>query len=278
MTTYQLLSGKEVAQHILDDLSKKIKLQKRAPTLAVILVGKNPASQLYVKSKKAKAKLIGMHSKDILLDDMVSEDDLLDQIDKLNHDENIDGILVQLPLPEYINKNKIIEAISPKKDVDGFHPINMGRLAQGIPSLRPCTPHGIIRLLKHYKINLSGLNAVIVGASTIVGKPMALELLLAGSTVTVCNSKTTDLKSHINSADLLISATGKRGLIDASWIKSGAIIVDVGQHQLEDGSFVGDLDFEKAAQKSSFITPVPGGVGPMTIAMLLENTYHAALS
>jgi len=276
-TTYQLLSGKDVAHAILNDLSQKIKSLKKKPTLAVILVGKNPASQLYVKNKKAKAKLIGMNSKDFLLAEDISEEDLLDQIDKLNHDENIDGILVQLPLPEYINKNKIIEAISPKKDVDGFHPINMGRLAQGIPSLRPCTPHGIISLLKHYKINLRGLNAVIVGASNIVGKPMALELLLAGSTVTVCNSKTTDLKSHVNSADLLISATGKRGLINSDWIKSGAIIIDVGQHRLDDGSFVGDLDFEKAAQKASFITPVPGGVGPMTIAILLENTYRASL-
>lgn len=277
MTAYQLLSGKAVAEVILQDLSHKIKSLKRAPTLAVILVGKNPASQLYVKNKKKKAEQIGIISKDFIFEDDISESELLDQIHTLNQDENIDGILVQLPLPEYIDKNKIIEAILPKKDVDGFHPIHFGRLAQGRPSIRPCTPHGIIRLLNHYKINLKSLNAVVVGASNIVGKPMALELILAGSTVTICNSKTKDLESHIKSADLLISATGKRDLIDANWIKSGAVVIDVGIHRLADNTFVGDLDFEKAALKASFITPVPGGVGPMTIAILLENTYHASL-
>lgn len=274
---YQLLSGKDVAEEILAGLAKKIKALKHSPTLAVILVGKNPASQLYVKNKKKKAEQVGIHSKDFIFEDNITETELLDQIAQLNHDETIDGILVQLPLPEYIDKNKIIEAISPKKDVDGFHPIHFGRLAQGRPSIRPCTPHGIMRLLQHYKINLKGLNAVIVGASNIVGKPMALELILAGSTVTICNSKTKDLESHIKHADLLISATGKRDLINPDWIKSGAIVVDVGIHRLADNTFVGDLDFDKAALKASFITPVPGGVGPMTIAILLENTYHASL-
>ncbi|HEV2524535.1 MAG TPA: bifunctional methylenetetrahydrofolate dehydrogenase/methenyltetrahydrofolate cyclohydrolase FolD, partial [Gammaproteobacteria bacterium] len=232
---------------------------------------------LYVKNKKKKAEQVGIISKDFIFEDNISESELLDQITQLNHDETIDGILVQLPLPEDIDKNKIIEAILPKKDVDGFHPIHLGRLAQGRPSIRPCTPHGIIRLLNHYKINLKGLNAVVVGASNIVGKPMALELILAGSTVTICNSKTVSLQNHVKQADLLISATGKRDLINPDWIKSGAIIIDVGIHRLANNTFVGDLDFEKAALKASFITPVPGGVGPMTIAILLENTYRASL-
>ncbi len=278
MTTAQLLSGKDVAHHILENLSHKVKSLPRPPVLAVILVGNNPASHLYVKNKKLKAEHVGIVSKDFLLDSTISETELLELIEKLNQDTEINGILVQLPLPVHINKDNIIEAISPKKDVDGFHPVHLGRLAQGKPSMRPCTPHGIIRLLNHANINLRGLHAVIVGASNIVGKPMALELLLAGSTVTVCNSKTKDLKFHINSADLVISATGVRNLILPDWIKQGAIVVDVGIHHLNNGDIVGDLDFDKIAPRASFITPVPGGVGPMTIAMLLENTVHAALS
>ena len=278
MTTAQLLSGKDVANHLLENLSQKIKSLPHPPVLAVILVGNNSASHLYVKNKKLKAEQVGIISKDFLLEETTTETALLALIQKLNDDNSIHGILVQLPLPIHINKDNIIDAISPKKDVDGFHPFHLGRLAQGRPSVRPCTPHGIIKLLNHYKINLRGLHAVIVGASNIVGKPMALELLLAGSTVTVCNSKTKDLKSQVNSADLVISATGVRNLIQPEWIKSGAIVVDVGIHHLSNGDIVGDLDFEKISPRASFITPVPGGVGPMTIAMLLENTYYAAVS
>lgn len=278
MANAQLLSGKDVAETLNAALAKKIKALHRSPTLAVILVGNNPASQLYVKNKKIQAEKVGITSKSFILEHNISEQDLLDQIHALNNDETVDGILVQLPLPEDMDKNKIIDAISPKKDVDGFHPYHLGRLAQGRPTIRPCTPHGIIRLLHHYNINLKGLNAVVLGASNIVGKPMALELIMAGSTVTICNSKTKNLEEHIQSADILISATGKQNLVDANWIKPGAIIIDVGIHHGEDGKLVGDLNFEKAAQKASFITPVPGGVGPMTIAMLLENTYHAAMS
>lgn len=278
MTTPQLLSGKDVSAHILENLSHKIKSLSRPPVLAVVLVGNNPASHLYVKNKKLKAEQIGIISKDFLLDESVSESELLKVIEQLNQDTDVNGILVQLPLPVHINKDNIIDAILPQKDVDGFHPVHLGRLAQGKPSMRPCTPHGIIRLLHHYKINLRGLHAVIVGASNIVGKPMALELLLAGSTVTVCNSKTKDLKYHVNSADLVISATGVRNLIQPNWIKQGAIVVDVGIHHVNNGNIVGDLDFDNIAPRASFITPVPGGVGPMTIAMLLENTVHAALS
>jgi len=278
MTTAQLLSGKDVANHLLENLSQKVKTLSHPPVLAVILVGNNSASHLYVKNKKLKAEKIGIVSKDFLLEETTSESALIELIQKLNQDDGIHGILVQLPLPIHINRDNIIDAISPKKDVDGFHPFHLGRLAQGRPSVRPCTPHGIIKLLHQYNINLRGLHAVIVGASNIVGKPMALELLLAGSTVTVCNSKTKDLKSHINSADLLISATGVRNLIQPEWIKSGAIVIDVGIHHLGNGDIVGDLDFDKISLRASFITPVPGGVGPMTIAMLLENTYHAAVS
>jgi methylenetetrahydrofolate dehydrogenase (NADP+)/methenyltetrahydrofolate cyclohydrolase len=282
MTTHQLLSGKIVAQTLNTQLAEKITQHMmsghRAPTLAVILVGKNPASQLYVKNKKHHCDVVGITSKDYVFDETLSEEDLLNQIHKLNQDTSIDGILVQLPLPVHINKDHIIEAITPAKDVDGFHPYHLGRLAQGRPSVRPCTPHGIIKLLHNYKINLRGLYAVIVGASNIVGKPMALELLLAGSTVTVCNSKTQNLEAHVKSADLLISATGVRNLIKPDWIKSGAVVIDVGIHHLDNGQIVGDIDYEKASAKSSFFTPVPGGVGPMTIAMLLENTYHAAVN
>lgn len=277
MAHAQLLSGKEVAQDILNNLAKKIKLLSHPPTLAVILVGKNPASQIYVKNKKLKAQEVGIISKDFIFEDNITEAELLSCINQLNHDENINGILLQLPLPEDIDKNKIIESIAPHKDVDGFHPYHLGRLAQGRPSIRPCTPHGIIRLLDFYRINLKSLNAVIVGSSNIVGKPMALELILAGSTVTLCNSKTQNLESHIRSADLVISATGKQGLINPDWFKSGTILVDVGIHRLEDGTVTGDVDFTKALLKTAFITPVPGGVGPMTIAMLLENTYLLSL-
>lgn len=277
MNQTQLLSGKDAAKVILDALARKIKLRPRPPVLAVILVGNNPASQIYVNNKKIKAKAVGIISKDFIFEDNISEAELLDKIAELNRDEEIDGILIQLPLPEYIDKNKIIDAISPHKDVDGFHPYNLGRLAQGRPNIRPCTPHGIIKLLDFYKINLKGLNAVVIGTSNIVGKPMALELILAGSTVTLCNSKTQNLESHIKTADLVISATGKRGLINPAWLKSGTIVVDVGIHRLEDGTVTGDIDFQKAAEKARFITPVPGGVGPMTIAMLLENTYLLSL-
>jgi methylenetetrahydrofolate dehydrogenase (NADP+)/methenyltetrahydrofolate cyclohydrolase len=284
--TAQILSGKHLAAEIEQALKAKIAVQTslghRAPKLAVVLVGENSASQIYVRRKQEMCQRIGIISTKHHLPEAVSEKELLDLIQQLNHDTHTDGILVQMPLPEHLQreniKEKIIEQINPHKDVDGFHPYNLGRLAQGHPLLRPCTPYGIIRLLQHNNIAIKSLEAVVVGASTIVGRPLALELLLAGATVTICHSKTRNLKKHINSAELLISATGRRNLIPSNWIKKDSIIIDVGIHRLDDGTLCGDLDFESASQQASYITPVPGGVGPMTVAMLMENTYRAYLS
>ncbi len=280
----QVISGNSLATKIKGEIATQISLNlaqgKRAPGLAVILVGADPASQVYVGSKRKSCAELGIESKSYDLPENTSEQVLLDLIEQLNQDETVDGILVQLPLPKQIDSTKVIEAIRPDKDVDGFHPYNVGRLCQRIPTLRACTPYGVMKLLETTGVNLYGKHAVIVGASNIVGRPMALELLLGGCTVTVTHRFTQDLESHIRQADILVVAVGKPKFIPGDWVKEGAIVIDVGINRL-DGKLVGDVDYDVASQKASFITPVPGGVGPMTVAMLMQNTlqaYHVHLS
>ncbi|AYV13367.1 bifunctional methylenetetrahydrofolate dehydrogenase/methenyltetrahydrofolate cyclohydrolase FolD [Shewanella algae] len=278
--TAQLIDGKAIAQSIRQQLKQKVAARQaagqRIPGLAVILVGADPASQVYVGSKRKACEEVGFISRSYDLPESTSEEELLALIDSLNEDAAIDGILVQLPLPEHIKESKVIERIRPDKDVDGFHPYNVGRLAQRIPVLRSCTPMGIMTLIKSTGIDTYGLDAVVVGASNIVGRPMTLELLLAGCTTTTCHRFTKDLKDKVSRADLLVVAVGKPGFIPGSWIKPGAIVIDVGINRLDSGRLVGDVDFDLACERASHITPVPGGVGPMTIASLLENTLFAA--
>jgi methylenetetrahydrofolate dehydrogenase (NADP+)/methenyltetrahydrofolate cyclohydrolase len=276
-----LLDGKTLANQMNDDLAVKIKGRTdkglRAPSLAVVLIGQDPASQVYVGHKRKACEKAGITSIAYDLPTITTEYELLNLIHQLNTDDQIDGILVQLPLPDHIDSNKILDRINPQKDVDGFHAYNLGRLAQRRPALRPCTPYGIITLLQHYKIELSGLDATIVGASNIVGRPMALELLLSKCTITVCHRFTKNLEKQVSNADLLVVATGKRGIVNSEWIKSGAIVVDVGIHRLENGQLGGDIEFESACERASWITPVPGGVGPMTVATLMQNTLQASI-
>jgi len=278
--TAQILDGKAISSELKQSLKKANDLRlasgKRRPGLAVVLVGSDPASQVYVGSKRRSCEEIGFKSDSFDLPIDTSEDALLTLIDQLNADNEIDGILVQLPLPKHINTEAVIERIAPHKDVDGFHPYNIGRLAQRNPQLRPCTPKGIMTLLEKTGVDLHGLEAVIVGASNIVGRPMALELLLAGCTTTVCHRWTNTLEFHVRRADLLVVAVGKPNFIPGEWVKQGAIIIDVGINRLEDGSLTGDVEFNVAKQKAAWITPVPGGVGPMTVATLMENTLYAA--
>ncbi|MEZ9820801.1 bifunctional methylenetetrahydrofolate dehydrogenase/methenyltetrahydrofolate cyclohydrolase FolD [Shewanella sp. 10N.286.45.A1] len=277
--TAQNIDGKAIAQSIRTKLKDKVTARKeagqRVPGLAVILVGADPASQVYVGSKRRACEELGFISRSYDLDSSTSEDALLSLIDECNEDQSIDGILVQLPLPEHIEESKVIERIRPDKDVDGFHPYNVGRLAQRIPVLRSCTPMGIMTLIQSTGVDTYGLDAVVVGASNIVGRPMSLELLLAGCTTTTCHRFTRNLEQKVRQADLVVVAVGKPGFIPGEWIKPGAIVIDVGINRLESGKLVGDVQFEKAAENASFITPVPGGVGPMTIASLLENTLYA---
>ena len=276
--TAQIISGTQLASQIKSNVAQKISQYvaqgKRAPGLAVILVGADPASQVYVGSKRKSCAEIGIVSKSYDLPETTTEQALLELIEELNQDAEVDGILVQLPLPKHIDSTKVIEQISPEKDVDGFHPYNVGRLCQRIPTLRACTPYGVMKLLETTGISFYGKHAVIVGASNIVGRPMALELLLAGCTVTVTHRFTEDLASHIRQADILVVAVGKPKFIKGEWIKEGAVVVDVGINRLE-GKLVGDVEFDVAAQRASYITPVPGGVGPMTVAMLMQNTLSA---
>ena len=276
--TAQIISGTQLASQIKSNVAQQISQYvaqgKRAPSLAVILVGADPASQVYVGSKRKSCAEIGITSQSYDLPENTTEQALLELIEELNQDTEIDGILVQLPLPKHIDSTKVIEQISPEKDVDGFHPYNVGRLCQRIPTLRACTPYGVMKLLETTGISFYGKHAVIVGASNIVGRPMALELLLAGCTVTVTHRFTEDLASHIRQADILVVAVGKPKFIKGEWIKEGAVVVDVGINRLE-GKLVGDVEFEVAAQRASYITPVPGGVGPMTVAMLMQNTLSA---
>ncbi|HGN1755017.1 TPA: bifunctional methylenetetrahydrofolate dehydrogenase/methenyltetrahydrofolate cyclohydrolase FolD [Proteus mirabilis] len=275
----RIIDGKTIAQTIRSEVAEKvkqrIKVGKRAPGLAVILVGDNPASQIYVASKRKACDEVGFISRSYDLPDTTSEADLLNLIDTLNEDNTIDGILVQLPLPAGIDNVKVLERIHPDKDVDGFHPYNIGRLCQRAPKLRPCTPRGIVTLLERCNIPMNGLNAVIIGASNIVGRPMSLELLLAGCTTTVTHRFTKDLRFHVEHADLVVVAVGKPNFIPGEWIKPGAIVIDVGINRLENGKVVGDVDFAQASQRAGWISPVPGGVGPMTVATLIQNTLQA---
>lgn len=275
----KIIDGKTIAQQVRLEVAEKVKQRlaagKRAPGLAVVLVGENPASQIYVTSKRRACEEVGFLSRSYDLPATTREAELLELIDQLNQDNDIDGILVQLPLPAGIDNVKVLERITPDKDVDGFHPYNVGRLCQRAPKLRPCTPRGIVTLLERYNIDTYGLNAVVVGASNIVGRPMSMELLLAGCTTTVTHRFTKDLRHHVEHADLLVVAVGKPGFIPGDWIKPGAIVIDVGINRLESGKVVGDVDFDSASQRAAYITPVPGGVGPMTVATLIQNTLQA---
>jgi len=275
-----IIDGKAIASEIREQVKqsvlKRAKNGQAAPGLAVVLVGESPASQVYVRKKREACAEAGVLSKAFDLPDNTSESDLLRLIEQLNNDNEIDGILVQLPLPEHIDSTTVLEAIHPDKDVDGFHPYNIGRLAQRMPSLRPCTPHGVIHMLDSIGEKYKGRHAVIVGASNIVGRPMGLELLLAGATVTTCHRFTSDLAAHVARADILVVAVGKPGIVKGEWVKPGATVIDVGINRTAEGKLTGDVDFEAAAEKAAFITPVPGGVGPMTVAMLLRNTLQAA--
>ena len=249
----------------------------RRPGLAVVRVGDDPASAVYVRGKRRACEEVGVLSLAYDLPGTTPETQLLALIDALNHDARVDGILVQLPLPEPIGRTAVIERILPAKDVDGFHPYNIGRLAQRIPVMRPCTPYGVIRLLESIGAPFKGQNAVVVGASNIVGRPMSLELLLTGATATVCHRFTADLREHVSRADILIVAAGKPGLIPGEWVRPGSIVIDVGMNRLPDGHLVGDVGFAAARERAAWITPVPGGVGPMTVAMLMHNTLEASL-
>ena len=278
--TAQIIDGKTIATELKQKIKASTQMRlatgKRRPGLAVILIGDNPASQVYVGSKRRSCEEVGFKSESFDLPETTTEQELLDLIAQLNEDDEIDGILVQLPLPAHFNTDVIIEHIAPHKDVDGFHPYNIGRLAQRNPLLRPCTPKGVITMMQSVGIDLRGKEAVVVGASNIVGRPMGLELLLAGCTTTVCHRMTKDLESHVRRAEVLVVAVGKPGFIPGDWIRDGAVVIDVGINRLENGKLTGDVEFDKASQKASWITPVPGGVGPMTVATLLENTLFAA--
>lgn len=273
--SYSLLDGKKVAESIYSKLILELSLLPFVPKLVVVLVGDNAASQTYVRSKTKKCSDLGIRSETVLLPGTVSEAELLETIKKLNHDKDVHGILVQLPLPKHVDKNRILWAIDPKKDVDGLHPENSGRLFAGEMRLVPCTPLGIIEMLKFYQITMEGKHAVVVGRSDIVGKPAALLLLHQNATVTICHSKTPDLARHMREADILIAAMGQPKYVGPEQVKEGSVIVDVGIHRVDTG-LVGDVDFEKVAPKVRAITPVPGGVGPLTIAMLMKNLVQAA--
>lgn len=274
-----LIDGKVIAQQVRNKIAQQVQQRllagKRAPGLAVVLVGDDPASQLYVSSKSRACEEIGIYSEAYRLPGNTTDADLFSLIDILNADNNIDGILVQLPLPAHINKTAVLERIHPNKDVDGFHPYNLGNLCQRTPTLRPCTPYGIVTMLKYIGIKTSGMNAVVVGASNIVGRPMALELLLLGCTTTITHSQTIDLEEHVKRADLVVAGVGKPGFVKGEWIKPGAVVIDVGINRLENGKVVGDVEFDVAVTRASWITPVPGGVGPMTVATLMQNTLEA---
>ncbi|MEC7642549.1 bifunctional methylenetetrahydrofolate dehydrogenase/methenyltetrahydrofolate cyclohydrolase FolD [Idiomarina sp.] len=277
----QLIDGKAIAANIRasvkTQIDERLSAGKRAPGLAVVLVGQDPASEVYVGNKRRACEQVGIRSFDYDMPADTSQAALEQLIDELNANSDIDGILLQLPLPAGLDATPILERIHPHKDVDGFHPYNVGRLAQRIPALRPCTPKGIITLLDSTQIDLHGLNAVVVGASNIVGRPMSLELLLAGATTTVCHRFTNDLEKHVRRADIVVVAVGKPEFIPGEWIKEGAIVIDVGMNRLNDGRLTGDVEFEVAAQRAGWITPVPGGVGPMTVASLIENTLQACV-
>ena len=278
--TARLIDGRQVAADLQRDLKARIENRfaagRRRPGLAVVMVGEDPASAIYVRNKRKACESAGIRSVAYDLPDDTTQDALDALIRGLNDDPAIDGILVQLPLPEQLDARRVIEAIAPAKDVDGFHPYNIGRLAQRIPLLRPCTPAGVMELLLRHDIPVRGQRAVVVGASNIVGRPMALELLLAGATITVCHRFTADLAAELKDADIVVVAVGKPELVKGAWIKEGSTVIDVGMNRLPDGKLCGDVEFAAAAERAAWITPVPGGVGPMTVAMLLHNTLDAA--
>ena len=276
----RLIDGKAIAQSIKHQVRASVDTLvaagRRRPGLAVVLVGSNPASEVYVRNKRRSCEEVGLISRAHDLPADTTEAELLSIVHALNADPAIDGILVQLPLPGNIRSRAVIEAIDPAKDVDGFHPYNLGRLAQREPLLRPCTPYGIIKMLQHIGISPRGMEAVVVGASNIVGRPMALELLLAGATTTVCHTQTRALREQVARAELLVVAVGRPHMVLGEWVRPGAVVIDVGMNRLPTGALVGDVEFTAAADRAAWITPVPGGVGPMTVAMLLNNTLEAA--
>jgi methylenetetrahydrofolate dehydrogenase (NADP+) / methenyltetrahydrofolate cyclohydrolase len=277
----QIIDGKGIAERIKAEIREETDSLAaaglRRPGLAVVMVGDNAASQVYVRNKRRACDESGIVSTAHLLPHSATEVELLTLIDKLNRNPEIDGILVQLPVPEHIRQSAIIERIDPAKDVDGFHPYNIGRLAERVPLIRPCTPFGVVKLLDHIGVKCLGANAVVVGASNIVGRPMSLELLLMGATTTVCHRFTRDLPHFVAHADILVVAVGRPDIVRGEWIKPGAVVIDVGINRLEDGKLTGDVEYAVAAQRASWITPVPGGVGPMTVAMLMRNTLEASL-
>lgn len=274
-----LLNGKELAQKLQQEMTQEVtELKEKGlqPGLAVILVGEDPASQVYVRNKERAANNIGMYSVVYRLPETTSEADLIAKIEELNHDDKVHGILVQLPLPKHINEDLVLDTIDPAKDVDGFHPMNLGNLFAGKPTMIPCTPAGIMELIKLSGIDLAGKNAVIIGRSNIVGKPMAHLLLQANATVTICHSKTKDLPKVAKQADVLVVAIGRANFVTADFVKEGAVVIDVGINRDENNKLTGDVKFDEVAPLTSFITPVPGGVGPMTITMLMRQTIDAA--
>ena len=276
----QLIDGKKISQQRIEAVAQAVKARQEkglhTPCLAVVLVGDDPASAVYVRNKKLTCQKSGIESRSYELPSETTQDDLLKLVDELNGDPAVDGILVQLPLPAHIDSQAVLEHIEPHKDVDGFHPYNVGRLVVKMPLMRPCTPKGVMTLLEAYGIDPKGKKAVVVGASNIVGRPQALELLLSRATVTICHSATQNLADEVAAADILVVGVGIPNFVKGEWIKPGAVVIDVGINRLDDGSLCGDVEFDVAKERASMITPVPGGVGPMTIATLLENTVHAA--
>ena len=278
--TAQLIDGKKISQQRIEAVAQAVKARQEkglhTPCLAVVLVGDDPASAVYVRNKKLACQKSGIESRSYELPSETTQDDLLKLVDELNGDSAVDGILVQLPLPAHIDSQAVLERIVPHKDVDGFHPYNVGRLVVKMPLMRPCTPKGVMTLLEAYGIDPKGKKAVIVGASNIVGRPQALELLLSRATVTICHSATQNLADEVAAADILVVGVGIPNFVKGEWVKPGAVVIDVGINRLDNGSLCGDVEFDAAKERASMITPVPGGVGPMTIATLLENTVHAA--
>ena len=276
----QLIDGKKISQQRIEAVAQAVKARHgkglHTPCLAVVLVGDDPASAVYVRNKKLTCQKSGIESRSYELPSETTQDDLLKLVDELNSDPAVDGILVQLPLPAHIDSQAVLERIEPHKDVDGFHPYNVGRLVVKMPLMRPCTPKGVMTLLEAYGIDPKGKKAVVVGASNIVGRPQALELLLSRATVTICHSATQNLADEVAAADILVVGVGIPNFVKGEWVKPGAVVIDVGINRLDDGSLCGDVEFDVAKERASMITPVPGGVGPMTIATLLENTVHAA--
>ena len=277
----QILDGKQISEQLITELRSRVDVRvaagHRAPALAVVLVGDDPASAVYVRNKKRSCERAGIRSLSFELSAATPEAELLALVQRLNDDAEVDGILVQLPLPKHIDAELVIETINPKKDVDGFHPYNFGRLALKMPTLRPCTPHGVMVMLEKTGLDLVGKDAVVIGQSNIVGRPAALELLMARATVTICHSKTRELAEKVRAADVVVAGVGIPEFVKGDWIKPGAVVIDVGVNRLDSGKLCGDVEFAAAAERASWISPVPGGVGPMTIAMLMKNTVDASI-